>query len=325
MAVTRICVEKMLPMQESQMSVITSSPPKEQERLAAAFFAQKIWKSWTTVPICFLSDGETVPRPSVSELSRETALPLDPLQKKVASLSVREAVKKVVRERIQPFVNLKLPFVEDPALATIRISFVPEEGAWSLIGTDALQESPGRPTMNLGWFDVATTIHEFGHMLGMIHEHQNPRGTGIDWNVQKVYEWAAQTQGWTPIETDRNVLDRYDVSAVNGSRYDAASIMLYFFPASLTMNGKGTRENSRLSQLDIQWIAQTYPAAQNPHGVYEKMYSHSVRKMTSSKETPSSKNEWVVILVFVGAIVLVVAVGYFLKWKIETKGKRKRA
>lgn len=305
----RICVEKMMPMQEFQMAAITSAPPLEQQRLAAAFFSQKVWKGGMTVPICFLSAGETVPRPSVVELSRETALPLDPLQKKVATLSIREAVKKVVRERIQPFVNLKLPFVEDPALAAIRISFVPEEGAWSLIGTDALMESSGRPTMNLGWFDVATTIHEFGHMLGMIHEHQNPRGEGIDWNVPKVYEWAAETQGWTPSETDRNVLDRYDTRSINGSRYDSESIMLYFFPPSLTLNEKGTRENSRLSFLDVKWITDTYPTGGNPRDAYEKVYSSAERpERSADTRSRSSKSlaGLLLLVVVIGVIILLV-------------------
>ena len=49
--------------------------------------------------------------------------------------------------------------------------------------------------MNYGWFDSETTddeyrrvvLHEFGHALGLAHEHQSP-GVAIPWNEQKVYD-----------------------------------------------------------------------------------------------------------------------------------------
>ena len=80
--------------------------------------------------------------------------------------------KKVVRERIQPFVGLKFVFV--PQGGNVRVSFNPHGGAYSLVGTDCLK-SKEQSTMNLGWLDAGTIMHEFGHVLGMIHEHQNPR------------------------------------------------------------------------------------------------------------------------------------------------------
>jgi len=35
--------------------------------------------------------------------------------------------------------------------------------------------------MNLGFLDGGTAAHEFGHAIGLAHEHQNPAG-GIQWN-----------------------------------------------------------------------------------------------------------------------------------------------
>lgn len=70
--------------------------------------------------------------------------------------------------------------------AHIRISFVLEDGYWSYIGTDAANPEvvlPGEPSMNLGGMDgygelpadwVKTIYHEFGHALGLEHEHQHP-------------------------------------------------------------------------------------------------------------------------------------------------------
>ena len=47
--------------------------------------------------------------------------------------------------------------------------------------------------MNYGWLTPDSdddelrrvVLHEFGHALGLIHEHQNPEG-GIEWNEPAV-------------------------------------------------------------------------------------------------------------------------------------------
>ena len=74
----------------------------------------------------------------------------------------------------------------------IRISFAPG-GSSSYIGLDAFVVPKDRPTMKLGWLKPATpdeeydrvVLHEFGHALGAIHEHQSPHG-GIPWDRAKV-------------------------------------------------------------------------------------------------------------------------------------------
>ena len=54
------------------------------------------------------------------------------------------------------------------------------------VGTDALHEDyKGKTTMNLGWVTRRSVLHETGHALGLLHEHQNPKGT-IDWNEKQV-------------------------------------------------------------------------------------------------------------------------------------------
>jgi hypothetical protein len=41
-------------------------------------------------------------------------------------------------------------------------------------------------TMNLGFFDKATVLHEFGHAIGLIHEHQSPFKGGFEWDKDEV-------------------------------------------------------------------------------------------------------------------------------------------
>jgi hypothetical protein len=150
--------------------------------------------------------------------------------------------------------NLKFEFGH-AADAEIRISFDPGDGAWSYIGTDCRHIPRDEPTMNLGFLDGGTAAHEFGHAIGLAHEHQNPDG-GLQWNEAEVIRaLAGPPNFWDEATTRHNVLRRYAHDQFNGTRFDPESIMLYAFPASWTLNGVGTQANDVLSALDQAFIA----------------------------------------------------------------------
>lgn len=156
--------------------------------------------------------------------------------------------------------NLKFDFNNAPN-AEIRISFDPQDGAWSYVGTDCRGIPLNQATMNLGFQDGGTSAHEFGHAIGLAHEHQNPAG-GIQWNEQVVIrELAKSPNFWDEATARHNVLFKYKADQVNGTAFDPNSIMLYFFPASWTLNGIATKANDVLSTMDKQFAsgAKMYP------------------------------------------------------------------
>lgn len=176
---------------------------------------------------------------------------------KVRFLGGTAAQQVLVREQAgwwSRVANLKFDF-NNANDAEIRISFDPNDGAWSYVGTDARGIPLNQATMNLGFMDGGTTAHEFGHAIGLAHEHQNPAG-GIQWNEAVVIrEMAGSPNFWNEQTTRHNILRKYTADQVNGTAFDPESIMLYFFPASWTLNGIGTRANDVLSRMDKEFAA----------------------------------------------------------------------
>jgi hypothetical protein len=169
-------------------------------------------------------------------------------------------------QRWQPYINLDLAFGNFPD-ADIRISFQ-QPGYWSYVGTDATCIAPDQPTMNFeGWTVDSlrddreikrTVLHEFGHALGCVHEHQSPRA-GIPWDVARVNAYYLLTQGWSAQETYTQVLRKYDVTEVRATDWDPRSIMQYPVDKSLTLDGFEIPWNDDLSPNDIEFIQLMYP------------------------------------------------------------------
>jgi Astacin (Peptidase family M12A) len=121
--------------------------------------------------------------------------------------------------------------------ADIKISFT-GQGSWSTVGTDAKGTDLDKPTMNLGWLprdvvtptptDKATILHEFGHALGMMHEHQSPaRGERIHLKELAVYNYYRPLLGNNDMLVKTQVIDQYNLTTVsNYSHLDLTSIMM---------------------------------------------------------------------------------------------------
>ena len=258
----QMCVEKELPDARRNILQMASMSGEDINVVSAAYFKSKIWpENKKTLTIQFLEEGNNVRWTDFGMY--QTTRKIYQLERELNSTSPyrtrnrtsgKEAVIQTVTKILQPLVGIKFEFVNSGG--DIRIGFNTNEGAYSNVGTDcAIQQGK---TMNLGWLDVATIIHEFLHALGCIHEHQNPKG-GIPWNNCVVYEWARRTQGWEPTQTCTNIIDKYSVDQLNASSYDPESIMLYYFPSVLTKNKTEVKKNTILSSTDIKWLMDIYP------------------------------------------------------------------
>ena len=136
------------------------------------------------------------------------------------------------------------------------------DGAWSYVGTDDRGIPLDQPTMNLGFMDGGTAGHEFGHAIGLAHEHQNPRrrhrverGTGDPGPVRPAQQLD---RGHDP---PQRAATSTPSTRSSGTAFDPDSIMLYFFPASWTKTASAPRRTTccRPSTRPSSPSAQAYP------------------------------------------------------------------
>ncbi len=174
--------------------------------------------------------------------------------------------KAIVRSAINQWAEqVNLTFKEIASgEAEIRISFKINGSSWAYLGTDALGIPQDQPTVNYGTLAsvrnqneaIQIALHEFGHVLGLQHEFQNPSaGTVFDQAAVRDY---AKNSGLDDVTIEQNFL-ALGKDYPGARPYDAKSIMNYSFPRSLFLPGKETQPGQGLSDSDKSYTSSLYP------------------------------------------------------------------
>ena len=163
-------------------------------------------------------------------------------------------------------------FIEAPSAeeSHVRITFDSTDGSWSYIGRQCSSVPETEATMNLAWLDKlshltanerAVILHEFGHALGLLHEHESPaHRNGAFQNIDRAFELFKGTQGWTREQIYEQVINVYNNSDVsNYSQVDIHSIMHYPQPKELTGLDEDIPYNEKLSDIDKAYMILQYP------------------------------------------------------------------
>jgi hypothetical protein len=146
---------------------------------------------------------------------------------------VQEKVMKIAKEWEE---HCRIKFkVDSNCHPDITISLVGESSKYnSIVGKESRCVIP---SMNLQQieheedFDFRSIVlHEFGHALGLVHEHQHPKSE-IPWNKKYVYDYYKNEYGWHRTKVDTHVFMRYGIELVEATEFDTLSIMIYQIPS----------------------------------------------------------------------------------------------
>lgn len=191
---------------------------------------------------------------------------------RIAFLNGDQQFKQTVKDAAaawETHINLTFDFVEGTQ-GDIRISSNTYSYYASTIGTDALLiDDHDEPTMHIGtdyWWDryIPNIIHEFGHMLGLEHEHLHPQ-CNIPWDKPALYQSRGVLDESNPVyaptkeQVDATFLNLLDLSEVNFSPYDSKSIMHYEIRQQWTIGDFKVDFNYTLSDADKAFVSQVYP------------------------------------------------------------------
>ncbi|MFF9486378.1 M12 family metallopeptidase [Streptomyces sp. NPDC014676] len=237
------------------------------ERLGALVGGRRLWVAGTVLHYCFFGDDSAGSEIAVPGTGRTRWVPWGGAEEQ------RDVVRECFEEWRGLGPGLTFTEVHDRTEAELRIGFQLGDGSWSAVGRDALRTGVHERTMNFGWDltapgERATALHQIGHALGMLHEHQSPYA-GIHWDDEAVYtELAGPPNHWSRDRTYHNILRRLGPDEANGPVWDPQSIMQYALPPGLVLEPeqyhRGVHPPGTLSPADKEFVLRRYPPADPP-------------------------------------------------------------
>lgn len=135
----------------------------------------------------------------------------------------------------------------------------------SAVGTDSKVSLQTGESMNLGLSQIkhinvrrGIILHEFGHALGLQHEHQHKKRS-LEFDESKALIACRNHLGFTDTQCREFILQTIPAEGVYFSQYDPLSIMHYTLHPDFFKTKVEIRENSSLSLIDKLEIAKLYP------------------------------------------------------------------
>jgi hypothetical protein len=172
------------------------------------------------------------------------------------------------------YANIDFDFVTGRASANqadIRVSFSVKKQFYSVLAKQSLSGKPSL-SMSLGFNGGEVPaefrrliLHEFGHAIGLQHEHMNPEG-GIEWDENRAVSYLASRLPHLANNREALLAQLRLIDAKTDmwmkTAFDIKSVMRYTFPKDIFRKGWDEAfdvENTDLSDGDKAIARQLYP------------------------------------------------------------------
>jgi hypothetical protein len=212
----------------------------------------RLWSTPRKLTLCFLGGTASLRKQVIDDATSSWPLP------------------QLTEDRLtfDPHSLSTLPDCAASPSADIKISFQAGGGHWSYVGSESALHNP---SMNFDRLDSLSrqdarkiVAHEFGHALGLEHEHQSPIVPDCGWNFNYIltrYQWRDEKHMKFNFERLQNYLQQSRPAYVF-SAYDKLSVMHYSFqPEAFNAGEKSpcyVAPNVFPSQLDKTAIRLAY-------------------------------------------------------------------
>lgn len=155
----------------------------------------------------------------------------------------KNAVKKVLTDHAQPYINLK--FVFDKPGGVLIDNNYSGGGVCRCLGCKS-------PHISVSSAEQGLVLHEFGHALGMHHEMKNP-------NIKITWIESVLVQMFGSADFVKSqITSKIDANSVNATAFDKNSVMIYPLPAKTNQEGINMSGARNYTDLDRQWLKQAY-------------------------------------------------------------------
>ena len=267
--------------------ILETVPPRQGDlALDSLIDSVKLWNIGHALKICFM-DGSPHARKAVVEAFLEWA-------SHTQGLSIDTGAAPNYRQ-----------CSSEPVY--VRVSFS-RPGNWSYVGTDASRvDDISEPTLNISEYLGAlmplnpeqaygTALHEAGHALGLLHEHQHEDAacsSELDWKYL-ITELGKPPNEWSEEKIRQNISALIESENIIGGGYDRSSIMHYYFPPSWFTNRRAAKcfreKMTELSEGDKFAINKLYPKSNQERDEYltslkskAQEVAHSLPKQEAQK------------------------------------------